>query len=59
MLPCRSGKLHGILTVLESGTGAAEPVLRDIADELSVSESAASQRLNAAETKLITSFLDA
>jgi predicted DNA binding protein len=32
--------------------------LSDIADELGVSESAASQRLNAAETKLVTAFLE-
>lgn len=32
--------------------------LGDIAEELGISESAASQRLNAAETKLVTSFLE-
>lgn len=32
--------------------------LGDIADELGISESAASQRLNAAETKLVTAFIE-
>lgn len=32
--------------------------LGDVAEELDISESAASQRLNAAETKLVTSFLE-
>lgn len=35
-----------------------EADLGDIADELAISESAASQRLNAAETKLVQSFLE-
>jgi predicted DNA binding protein len=35
-----------------------EAGLSDIADELDVSESAVSQRLNAAETKLVQAFLD-